>query len=171
MAAPHPYRRLSFFFLLKVIPFCLSHYVPWNNRTCFLISVRLQSWLSSWFGGHFLSFLYFLWSLTWARSSSFGGPHYPITIIGSTLLHDCKQWGICFYVSSSSSSRQGQHRKEGCPQAITKASAGPIAVMPLSWGVLPSLISHLEIFIWQKHSFRLKWTWLSKFMDEMHQHN
>jgi len=44
--------------------------------------------------------------------------------------------GVCFYVSGNSSSRQGQHRKEGRLQAIiTKSTAGPIPVMPLSWGV------------------------------------
>jgi hypothetical protein len=85
--------------------------------------------------GPFFVFSLFLVELDIGRSSSFGGPHYPITIIGSTLLHDCKQWVACFYVSDNSSSRQGQHRKEGHPQAITKASAGPIPVMPLSWGV------------------------------------
>jgi hypothetical protein len=86
-------------FYFKVIPFCLRTYVPWNNGTCFLISVRLESWLSSWFGGHFFFvFSLFLMELDIGRfCSSFRGPHYPITIIGSTLLHDCKQWGVCFF--------------------------------------------------------------------------
>jgi hypothetical protein len=84
-------------FILRSFPFAFG-LCPMEQRD--MLFNQCASWVLTlimvW-GPFFLSFLYFLWSLTLAGSSSFRGPHYPITIIGSTLLHDCKQWGVCFF--------------------------------------------------------------------------